>query len=175
ERQIKEVATIVRSGGTSDAVFRRALKWNVRGIGIQPVTVGASTASESSEIPDAFALFRSAGVEVLELKVPALPNWRVPGSVKRLVRSPADVVYYSGHGLSVSGKLAIDTDPKTCPQHGPVRDWLGASDLTSVWTSPMDLDVLILAGCSVLRIDFSTSTPTGPGVGWSGLLRAKGG
>jgi hypothetical protein len=175
ERQIKEVATIVRSGGTSDAVFRRALKWNVRGIGIQPVTVGASTGSESSEIPDAFALFRSAGVEVLELKVPALPNWRVPGSVKRLVRSPADVVYYSGHGLSGSGKLAIDTDPKTCPQHGPVRDWLGASDLTPVWTSPMDLDVLILAGCSVLRIDFSTSTPTGPGVGWSGLLRAKGG
>ena len=105
---------------------------------------------------------------MLELKVPALPNWRVPGSVKRLVRSPADVVYYSGHGLSGSGKLGIDTQPKPCPQHGPVLDWLGPSDLTPVWISPMDLDILILAGCSVLNINF-TSPPTGPGVAWSKL------
>lgn len=175
ERQIKEVATIVRSGGTSDAEFRRALRWNSRGIGTQPGAVGASTGSESSEIPDAFTLFRSAGVEVLELKVPAQPNWVVPGSVKRLVRSPADVVYYSGHGLSSSGKLALDIQNKPCGQTGSYRDWLGPSDLSPVWTSPMDLDVLILAGCSVLRIDFSTSPPSGPGVGWSRLLRAKGG
>ena len=176
ERQIKEVATIVRRGGTSDAEFRRALKWNSRGIGVQPGTVGASTGSESSEIPDAFTLFRSAGVEVLELKVPALPNWRVPGSVKRLVRSPADVVYYSGHGLSASGKLALDINNKPCGQPGgSFSDWLGPSDLTPVWTSPMDLDVLIIAGCSVLRIDFSTSPPSGPGVGWSRLLRGQGG
>jgi hypothetical protein len=175
ERQIKEVATIVRSGGTSDAEFRRALGWNSRGIGTQPSTVGASTGSESSEIPDAFTLFRSAGVEVLELKVPAQPNWVVPGSVKRLVRSPADVVYYSGHGLSSSGKLALDIENKPCGEHGSYSDWLGPADLSPVWTSPMDLDVLILAGCSVLKIDFSTSPPSGPGVGWSSLLRAKGG
>jgi hypothetical protein len=176
ELQIKEVATIVRRGGTSDAEFRRVLKWNSRGIGVQPGAVGASTGSESGEIPDAFTLFRSAGVEVLELKVPALPNWRVPGSVKRLVRSPADVVYYSGHGLSASGKLALDIQNKSCGQPGgSYRDWLGPADLTPVWTSPMDLDVLILAGCSVLRIDFSTSPLTGPGVGWSRLLRGQGG
>jgi hypothetical protein len=39
----------------------------------------------------------------------------------------------------------------------------------------MDLDILILAGCSVLKIDFSSSPSSGPGLGWSRLLRAKGG
>lgn len=175
ERQIKEVTTIVRSGGTSDAEFRRVLGWNSRGIATQPATVGASTGSESGEIPDASALFRSAGVEVLDLRVPAQPNWRVPGSVKRLVRSPADVVYYSGHGLSRSGKLALDKDRKPCGETGTYLDWLGPSDLTPVWTGPMDLDVLILAGCSVLKIDFSTPSPSGTGMEWSRLLRAKGG
>lgn len=176
ERQRKEVTTIKRIGGTSDADFRRALGWNSRGIATLPASVGASSGSESREIPDAFTLFRSAGVEVIEVRVPAQPNWRVPGSVKRLVRSPADVVYYSGHGLSGSGKLVIDTKSLPCPstQHGTYKDWLGPSDLIPVWTSPMDLDVLILAGCSVLRISF-TSPPTGPGVKWSQLLRAKGG
>ncbi len=175
ERQLKEMATIVRSGGTSDVEFRRALGWNPRGIATQPVAVGTSTGSESSEIPDAFALFRSAGVEVLQLRVPVQPNWRIPGAVIRLIRSPADVVYYSGHGLSASGKLALDIENKPCGEHGTYRDWLGPADLTSVWTSPMDLDLLILAGCSVLKIDFSTSPASGPGMGWARLLRAKGG
>jgi outer membrane protein OmpA-like peptidoglycan-associated protein len=175
ERRLKEVATVVRSGGTSDAQFRRELGWNPRGIGTQPVAVGTFTGSESGEIPDAFALFRSAGVEVLELRVPAKPNWRVPSAVKRLIRNPADVMYYSGHGLSASGMLALDIENKPCGDHGTYRDWLGPTDLTVVWTSPMDLDLLILAGCSVLKIDFSTSPPSGPGLGWSRLLRAKGG
>lgn len=175
ERRIKEVATVVRNGGTSDAEFRKALRWNARGIATQPTAVGASTGSESGEIPDAFALFRSAGAEVLDLKVPAQPNWRVPGAVKRLVRSPADVLYYSGHGLSKSGKLGIDIESKPCGSHGTYHGWLGPTDLTAAWTSPMDLDVLILAGCSVLKIDFSTSPASGPGIDWSGLLRAKGG
>jgi len=175
ERGIKEVATIVRSGGTSDAAFRGALGWNPRGFASQPIVVGASTGSESGEIPDAFSLFRSAGVEVIEVRVPSQPNWRVPSAIKRLIRSPADVVYYSGHGLSASGKLGIDIENKPCGEHGTYRDWLGASDLAPVWTKPMDLDLLILAGCSVLKIDFSTSPPTGPGLQWARLLTAKGG
>ena len=175
ERSLKEVATIVRSGGTSDAEFRRALGWNLRGVAIQPSTVGISTGSEASEIPDALSLFRSAGVEVLEVRVPTQPNWRVPSAIKRLVRSPADVVYYSGHGLSTSGKLAIDIENKPCGEHGTYSDWLGPLDLIPVWTKPMDLDILILAGCSVLKIDFSTSPPRGPGLEWAKLLAAKGG
>jgi peptidoglycan hydrolase-like protein with peptidoglycan-binding domain len=175
ERSLKEMATVVRNGGTSDAEFRAALGWNIRGIATQPVAAGTTTGSESGEIPDAFALFRAAGVEVLDVKVPAQLNWHVPGTVKRLVRSPADVVYYSGHGLSSSGKLAIDTENKPCGETGAYSNWLGPADLTRVWTSPMDLDVLILAGCSVLRIDFSTSPPSGPGVAWSRLLSGRGG
>jgi peptidoglycan hydrolase-like protein with peptidoglycan-binding domain len=175
ERTIKEVATIVRNGGTSDVEFRRALGWNVRGIATQPTASGTATGSESGEVPDAFALFRAAGVEVLEVRVPAQPNWRIPAAVKRLIRNPADVVYYSGHGLSSSGKLALDIENKPCGEHGTYVDWLGPGDLSPVWVSPIDLDVLILAGCSVLKIDFSTSPPSGPGVAWSRLLMGKGG
>ncbi|MGH3778965.1 MAG: hypothetical protein ACRDRR_25065 [Pseudonocardiaceae bacterium] len=117
---------------------------------------------------------------MLELSVPAQPNWRiasVASKIKQLVRSPADVLYYSGHGLLGSGKLVIDTQGLPCPTPtlGTYQDWLGPADLTPVWRSPMDLDVLILAGCSVLRIDFSSSPPTGPGLAWTSLLTAKGG
>lgn len=175
ERSLKEVATVVRRGGTSDARFRRALGWTSRGIAVQPVSAGASTGSELSEIPDARALFRAAGAEVLQVKVPHQPNWQVPAPVKRLVRSPADVFYYSGHGLSRNGKLVIDIQNKQCPERGTYRDWLGASDLIPFWTSPMDLDVLILAGCSVLKIVFSGSRVSGPGLGWARLVTNKGG
>jgi hypothetical protein len=175
EHGLKEMTTIVRNGGTSDTAFRSALGWTPRGMGTQPIAVGASTGSEPSEIPDAFALFRSAGVEVLEVKASAQPNWRVPSAIKKLIRSPAEVVYYSGHGVSASGKLVIDIDNKPCPTpvRGTYHDWLGPADLTPVWTRSMDLDVLILAGCSVLKIDFSTSPPSGPGLEWAKLLLAK--
>lgn len=178
ERRVKEVTTIVRSGGTSDKEFRRALGWNLRGIATQPLVTGTQTGSEAGEIPDAFALFRSAGVEVLELRVLPQPNWNIPSAVKRLIRNPAEVLYYSGHGLSRSGKLAIDTNNRPCPDPdhlGRYSDWLGPVDLTSVWTKHMDLDLLILAGCSVLNIDFSSSLPRGTGMEWAKLLVSKGG
>ena len=174
---VKKVATVARNGGTSDREFREALGWEHRGHAIQPNDASRSTGSAAGEIPDARTLFRAGGVEVLAVQVPALPNWKVPGTVARLIRSPADVFYYTGHGLSASGKLAIDTgtSPASCPTSGPFANWLGPTDLTSVWRSPMDLDVLVLAGCSVLKIDFSTSPPTGPGLAWAALLRGKGG
>jgi peptidoglycan hydrolase-like protein with peptidoglycan-binding domain len=178
ERRLQEVATVVRRGGTSDGVFRSALGWNPRGIATQPIVKGASTGSEPGEIPDAFALFLSAGAEVLEIKVSVQPNWSIPGAVKRLIRNPAEVFYYSGHGLAKTGKLEIDLRNRPCPdpQHlGDYKSWLGPADLIPVWTKFMDLDVLILAGCSVLKIDFSSSPPTGPGLEWAKLLTAKGG
>jgi hypothetical protein len=177
EEQVREVATVVRNGGTSDADFVKALGWAPRGRATQPNTTTASTGSAAGEVPDARTLFRAGGVEVLDVRVAARPNWQVPVAVARLVRSPADLFYYSGHGLSGSGKLAVDVgaNPAACPSQGPYADWLGPGDLTAVWRSPMDLDVLVLAGCSVLRIDASTSPPTGPGVAWTALLRAKGG
>jgi len=172
---IAELATVVRSGGTSDARFRAALGATSRGIATQPLSASGSTGDETRETPDAMALFRAGGVEVLELAVQAQPNWRAPTAVRRLVRSPADVFYYSGHGLSASGKLAIDTTGGPCGSRGVYADWLGPADLAAVWPATMDLDVLAMAGCSVLRIDLSTTPPTGPGVAWSRLLRSKGG
>lgn len=175
ERQLKEMATIVRRGGTSDAKFRSALGWNPRGVATQPNTPGASTGSERGETPDALALFRAGGVEVLEVTLPAQPGVAKAQMVKRLIRSPADVVYYSGHGLSSSGQLAIDTEDKPCGTLGSYSNWLGPAQLVADWKRPMDLDLLIIAGCSVLKIDFSSSPPRGPGLAWSKLLTSKGG
>src|SRR6185437_992490 len=106
---VSELATVVRSGGTSDAQFRAGLGATSRGMATQPRAAGGSTGDETREVPDAMALFRAGGVEVLELAVQPRPNWRAGRAVRRLVRSPADVFYYSGHGLSASGKLAIET------------------------------------------------------------------
>lgn len=173
---VQEVATVVRIGGTSDAQFRSVLGATSRGIAVQPSTAGSLTGDEAREVPDATALIRAGGVEVLELTVPARKNWRTGVPVRRLIRNPADVFYYSGHGLSSSGKLVIDTTSTPCgTAGGRYADWIGASDLAPVWPANMDLDVLIIAGCSVLRIDLSTSPPSGPGVAWTRLLRAKGG
>jgi Mannosyl-glycoprotein endo-beta-N-acetylglucosaminidase/Peptidase M15 len=176
ETRLKEVATVARIGGTSDAEFRRALGWARRGQAVQPGGATTSTGSATGEIPDARTLFRTGGCEVLDVRVTARPNWKVPGAVARLIRNPADVFYYSGHGRIASGKLAVDTgtSPASCPSSGPFADWLGPADL-SEWRSPMDTNVLILAGCSVLHIDFGTSPPTGPGIAWTTLLKAKGG
>lgn len=177
EKRVKEVATVVRSGGTSDATVRSVLGWVPRGRATQPTTVTGSTGSAATETPDARTLFRAGGVEVLEVRLAPRPHWQVPAAAVRLLRSPADVFYYSGHGLSSSGKLAVDTGPgpASCPASGPFADWLGPADLVPHWRSPMDLDVLVIAGCSVLRIDPSTSPPTGPGVAWTALLVARGG
>lgn len=175
ERQLKEAATVVRRGGTSDAKFRAALGWNARGAGTQPSAAGASTGSEAGERPDALKLLRAAGVEVLEVTLPAQPGVAAARSVKRLIRSPADVVYYSGHGLSSSGQLAIDTLDKPCGTLGSYSNWLGPAQLVADWKRPMDLDLLIIAGCSVLKIDFSGAAPRGPGLGWAKLLTSKGG
>lgn len=172
---VSDLATVVRPGGTSDARFRAALGAASRGIATQPSTATGSTGDETREVPDAMALFRAGGVEVLELAAQPRPNWRTGGAVRRLVRSPADVFYYSGHGLSASGKLAIETTGAACGTSGVFADWLGPAELAAVWPATMDLDVLVIAGCSVLRIDLSTSPPSGPGVGWTRLLRSRGG
>lgn len=165
-----EVSTVVRPGGTSDAVFRSALGWETRGIGQQPSTSGSSTGAMSAETPDALVLMKTAGVEVLDVTVVPEASWTVHDSHSwRLIRSPADIVYYSGHGLSASNCLAIE------PPTGSYSCWATASDLTPHWKSPMDLDVFIIAGCSVLAVDFSGASPSGPGLDWAKLLTTSGG
>ncbi|GMA15728.1 hypothetical protein E5F05_06105 [Deinococcus metallilatus] len=168
ETRRKEVATVVRIGGTSDADFRTALGWTPRGRSTQPGTPGAGTGDAASERPDARKLFLAGGLEVLEARVLPQPGLRVPPDARKaLARNPADVFYYSGHGLGASNCLAVETSPHS------YGCWLTPADLAPHWKSPMDLDVLILAGCSVLRVDLSG--PSGPGVEWAELLRTKGG
>src|SRR5262249_46802652 len=70
---------------------------------------------------------------------------------KRLIRSPADVFYYSGDAND-DGCLAIGKD---C--------WAAPKDLKGYWQWPFDLEVLILAGCSVLNITFPYDIANGPG------------
>ncbi|WP_328520477.1 FAD-dependent oxidoreductase [Kribbella sp. NBC_00359] len=175
DSSMTEVTTVVRAGGTSDAAFRSALGATVRGIATQPQTLGTSTGDETREVPDARALFRAGGVEVLELTVRPRTTWQTGRPVRRLVRSPADIFYYSGHGLSASGMLAIETTGAACGSSGTYVDWLGPTELAAAWPASLDLDLLIIAGCSVLRIDTSKSPPTGPGLAWSRLLNSRGG
>src|SRR5689334_19098948 len=81
-----------RTGGASNGDFRDALGCTLRGVASKPRDVAMSRGAEAGEVPDAFALLRAAGVEVLEVNVSAQPAWGLPGAIQRLVRSPAGVV-----------------------------------------------------------------------------------
>jgi subtilisin family serine protease len=181
ETRQKEVATLVRQPdhlgpGTSDQAFRDALGWAPRGQGTVPGSRSGNTGDAASETPDARKLFLAAGVEVLEVSAAPAPGLRLTGSgltgtpARALIRSPADVVYYSGHGSSAHNCLLFE---------GVSREascWLRPADLKPHWRSPLDLDVLILAGCSVLRVDFPMiGDPGGNGLAWAGLLTTRGG
>ncbi|WP_174188560.1 peptidoglycan-binding domain-containing protein [Nocardia barduliensis] len=170
------VAIVGRRGATSDGEFRRNLDALHRGAATQPLSAGSRTADEFREAPDAFDLFRAGGVQVLEVRVAPRPHWRAPAGQRRLGRSPARFFYYSGHGLSSSGMLAIDTQGKQCGQGGSTFDnWLGPAEILPLWTVGVSPDVLIIAGCSMLKINlgehlFLKKPLVGPGLAWSQLL-----
>lgn len=176
ETRRREVATVVRQPdhlgpGTSDRAFVSALGWAPRGRGTVPGTRTGSTGTPTGEVPDARQLFLAAGVEVLEVTVLPLPGLRVTASPARaLIRSPADVFYYSGHGSSAQNCLLFE------PVLREASCWLKPADLLPHWRSPLDLDVLIIAGCSVLRVDFPlVGSPSGNGLAWAPLLTGQGG
>jgi hypothetical protein len=155
---IPEVATVVREGGTSDKKFRDPLfgaGWQSRGAAIL-ADMGKPNLSGNlqKEEPDASTLIRSGGVKVLEVSIPpgsgidSDPNF----SVWTFIRSPADVFFYSGHGLLDSGQLA-----RSRGLAHVYEDWLAPEQLLESWkqtpslaTTPMDLDVFVINGCSVL-------------------------
>jgi hypothetical protein len=161
----REVATVSRVGGTSDAAFRTALGSSYTSRGRATQTVAGT---EATDQPDAIRLLQAGGVEVLTVRVVPKEGLIVRnGSVHRLIRSPADIFYYTGHGLLNQNCLAVESSAQnyTC--------WASASDLIPHWRGRMDLGLLIIAGCSVLHID--TTTLRGPGLAWSRLLTSKGG
>jgi hypothetical protein len=165
--KILEVALVVREEGTSDLKFRIELG-NVADRGRAEQTDKPSTGSEMSQVPDAKRLFMAGGVEVLSafaVEDTGLILKNKP--ISRLVRSPADIFYYSGHGLGKEGCLAIHGNYHSASVDG-YACWLNPSDLRAYWKNPFDLSVLIIAGCSVLNLDKS-------GGEWANLLKTKGG
>jgi hypothetical protein len=173
----KEVATVRRIGGTSDVKFIRALgsRWKGRGQAQQADQCGIGSASLADERPDALKLLQSGGVAILEIQILSTSF-----KVKRFIRNPADVFYYTGHGLGFgfSGGaaplncLAIN-DGSLSSITGGFCCWAKPSDIIPHWKSPMDLDVFIIAGCSVLAVDASTGTVKGDGLEWAKLLKVN--
>lgn len=155
---VPEVATVVREGGTSDKLFRDPLLgagWNSRGSAIVPDKGKPDLSGDlQNEQPDASTLMKTGGVKICEISIP-------PGSgvdcdadttAWAFIRSPADIVFYSGHGLLTTGQLA-----RSRGMAHNYEDWLSPQDLLDSWrqtaslaTTPMDLDAFIINGCSVL-------------------------
>jgi hypothetical protein len=155
---IPEVATVVREGGTSDKKFRDPLigaSWNSRGTAIQPDKGKANLSGDLRlEQPDAYTLIKTGGVKIFEISIPAGSGIDVDPdfTVWAFIRSPADIFFYSGHGLLTTGQLA-----RSRGLAHDYEDWLSAEDLLKSWrravdlaTSPIDLDAFIINGCSVL-------------------------
>lgn len=165
--EARGAATVVRSGSdaTSDQHFRQALGIGRarRGWGTQTARVGTGTGFEAAERPDAGLLMRASGLEVLEAGFTLAG--RPTAAAKRLVRSPAWVFYYSGHGL------ARDDGPLVVHQDGGYVPWLDGKELAAAWKVRVGPKVLVVGGCSVLGVDGST----GPGRAWAGLLSTNGG
>jgi hypothetical protein len=156
---MREVATVIREGGTSAPKFRQPLLdagWALRGATMQR----RHPPSHTEHDPDPLLLFQSGGVEVLEVAVAPGQGLRTGPAARAwaFVRSPADVLFYSGHGAwdtcNLSWFLGGDReDPDNWEK------FLGSDDLIDFWSkqgpdiqrSPMDLDILIINGCSVLR------------------------
>jgi hypothetical protein len=184
----KEVATVVRSGAdaNSDKEFVRPLRnadWSQRGAAVQARAIPANSSDMGIDRPDALTLFRAGGVEILELAVVAQPGQDLAAPLPRiraLVRSPADILFYSGHGSWETGNLLIDTGKR-------YLDWLAPSTIAVEWAkrtnnlqlSPMDLDVLIINGCSVLFWNHKNEPLHNPkwhstGLYWAQLLCKEG-
>jgi peptidoglycan-associated lipoprotein len=174
-----EVALVVRPDDAdvgpadSDWFFRTYIgNAAFRGRAVQAKNPGAG--SETKQVPDAKRLFLAGGVEVLTASVPAgtgLVLKNKPMSLSRLVRSPADVFYYSGHGMVKEGCLGILCDGCPGTRHIGHHDflcWLFPAELQAYWKAPFDVSILVMSGCSVLD-------PDKKGSEWAKLMKQRGG
>ncbi len=175
-----KVATVVRQGGTSAAIFRSDLinnGWAWRGHAKQPgigQDVGDVTGDIHDEQPDARTLFLAGGVELMEVRVPGSKDIQVNplATSWAFFRSPADVFFYSGHGGWRSCNLLIDVGAGRADQYQP---WLAADDLVEVWRG-RPVDVLIINGCGVLGTGLKGKDAVPPcSPHWSQLLKKEGG
>jgi hypothetical protein len=163
----------VREGGTSDEFFRKPLLtqgWVSRGTAVLPPQMSLDMGNEIKKQPAAKSLICSGGVEGLEAEVRPQGGLTVgpKGKGWAFVRSEASIFYYSGHGAFWDGSLIE-------PSH---EHFVTPEDLLAYWhkntrhrKGPMNLDCLIIAGCSVLYIDFNNAgNPYNQGRKWVKLL-----
>ncbi|MEL1264436.1 hypothetical protein [Pseudoxanthomonas putridarboris] len=189
---ITKVATLVRpieaslGPPTSEGKLRVGLAsgtWSPRGRAVQRPQVDPGNGAPlpggamADETPDAFRLLKYGGVEVLEARISPLAPGGLVGVVlaaKALVRSPANIIYYSGHGLYASRCLAVHQNPVPTG-HSAYAAWAKASDLKPGWSGLLNPNTLIIAGCSILSIEVAANPQVGPGLDWLPLLRSRGG
>jgi hypothetical protein len=184
---VREVATVMRKGNDATAAdrFHANLHYVGRGFSRQPffvkdssgnfaLDVDAGDPNQKKEAPPAEFVMLGGGVEILEARVPPESNRKVSaGPARALVRSPADIWFYSGHGLE-SGELAVGPLDGT---HNYLL-WKEAADFLAAWVSggnkshTTDMRILILNGCNVLNLNPSNGTP---GREWAKLLQARSG
>jgi hypothetical protein len=157
------VATVAPAGSDAVRAFRGALgrDWADRG---QAELRGNS--NQHTEQPDVGRLLQAGGLEVLEVEgVEKSPTSRTL-KTKCLIRSPADVFYYSGVGIGEDGCLVT----------GKGLECAAPKDLLEYWRSPgVNPQVLILAASSVLLVVVSNKQVVdGAGREWAKLVRDKG-
>lgn len=182
-----EVATVMRKGydATAADVFRGQLRYTARGLSRQPTYVKHANGSYSvepdrgdprpwKEVPPSELVMKSGGVEILVAQVPRVTGRKVTAQPARaLVRSPADIWFYSGHGLS-NGTLAIGPLDET---HSYLP-WKDGRDFIAAWVAgdqrsrTLDMRMLIINGCNVLNLDPGNGAP---GVEWAKLMRSRDG
>src|SRR5262245_20611703 len=127
----KEVATVVRAGkgATADVSFTAPLVkggWAQRGFGRQPSSKegkSAVTGTLHPRRPDATALMLAGGVEVIEITAPPQKELVLQDAhTWAFLRSPADLFFYTGHGMG--GNLVLDPNHET---------WLTPEELLAHW------------------------------------------
>jgi hypothetical protein len=186
--QVPEVATVVRDGGTSDAIFRSTLEgkgWQLRGAAVQPAKGQPNwTPDLIHERPDASLLFAAGGVELLELTLvkPSDKSFAkvVMPSTWVFLSNPADIFFYSGHGAWGTGSLLREQGDHQ------YEEWLTPDEVFQQWRNHSsdpkvhtnDLDVLIINGCSVLFWNRFNETVDDParkswGLEWAKLLSTR--
>ena len=184
---VREVATVMRHGNDATAAdrFQANLHYVGRGFSRQPffvkdssgnfaLDVDAGNPDQKKEVPPAEFVMLGGGVEILEARVPPGSDRKVTaGPARALVRSPADVWFYSGHGLE-TGQLAV----------GPLDGthdylfWKNPADFLAAWINSgnksrtADMRILIINGCNVLNLEPAYGMP---GKEWAKLLQARGG
>jgi hypothetical protein len=171
-----EFVTIVRANdpkmpATADRAFQGPLLragWAWRGRGVQPKSGGGASGNVATKEPEADRLLFAGGVELLDITIPPQAGLILNDAhTWGFFRSPADVVFYTGHGMG--GNLVT---------HEPHDDWVKPEQLLDYWgtRAPVfrklfDIDVLIINGCSVLNCDDAG----GSGMRWAKLLMSRDG